>query len=343
GLAGLITERIGSGWIDDTLLHIKKLAQFADDTATLDELWRIKQRNKEKLALVIGEKAGTYVSPNSMFIAQIKRLHEYKRQLLACLGVVAQYLELRRNPDMQFTPRTYVFAGKAAAGYAMAKLHIKLINSVADVINFDPEVRGRIKVTFVPNYGVSLAAVIIPATDVSVQISLAGKEASGTGNMKFAMNGALTLGTLDGANVEIREEVGPENFYLFGLTADQAKETRENGYDPSHYIERSARLKEVVEVIESGFFNPGQPGLFKPITDSLRYHDPYMVCADFDAYMATEHQAAMDYRDPRAWSRRALLNIAGSGKFSSDETIAQYSDEIWHLNTIHVNLDEFNS
>ncbi len=339
GLAGLITDRIGSAWIDDSLLHISKLAEFANDTETLDELWRIKQKNKEKLALVIGEKAGTYVSPNSMFIAQVKRLHEYKRQLLACLGVIAQYLELRRDPNIAFTPRTYVFAGKAAAGYAMAKLHIKLINAVADVINFDPEVRGRMKVTFVPNYGVSLASVIIPATDVSVQISLAGKEASGTGNMKFAMNGALTLGTLDGANVEIREEVGPENFYLFGLTAEQVKEHRERGYYPSYYIDNSPILREVVEIIESGLFNPGQPHLFAPITDSLRHHDPYMVCADFDEYLAAEQQAARHYEDKRAWSRRALLNIAGSGKFSSDETIRQYSQEIWGLREVQVELD----
>ncbi len=342
-LSALITRQIGPSWIDDRLTHIADLREHADDPAVLDELWRVKQANKEKLAAIIGERAGTYVSPNSMFVTQVKRIHEYKRQLLACLGVISTYLEARRNPSLDITPRTYIFAGKAAAGYATAKLHIKLINAVADVINFDPEIRNRIKMTFVPNYSVSLAEVIIPATDLSVQISLAGKEASGTGNMKFAMNGALTIGTLDGANVEIREEVGEDNFYLFGLQTDEVKALRNVGYNPSDYIARSERLREVIEVIESGLFNPGQPDLFKSITDSLRHHDPYMVCADFDSYLATEHRAATDYRDQRAWSRRALFNIAGSGKFSSDETIRQYADEIWCLNTVHVNLDEFHT
>ncbi len=341
GLAELIKRQIGEAWIHERLSHISQLRDFANDVAVLDELWRVKQANKEKLASVIGEKAGTYVSPNSMFVAQVKRFHEYKRQLLACLGVIATYLEIRQNPNIEVTPRTYIFAGKAAAGYATAKLHIKLINAVADVVNFDPELRNRIKMTFVPNYSVSLAEVVIPATDLSVQISLAGKEASGTGNMKFAMNGALTIGTLDGANVEIREEVGEDNFYLFGLTTDEVRALRNAGYNPSDYIARSERLREVIEVIESGLFNPGQPDLFKPITDSLRYHDPYMVCADFDTYLEAEHRAAMDYGDQRAWSRRALLNIAGSGKFSSDETIRQYADEIWGLNKVHVNLENF--
>jgi starch phosphorylase len=341
GLSDLITSRIGAGWIEARFLDVAKLSAFAEDVATLDELWRIKQANKERLASVIGEQAGTYVSPNSMFIVQVKRLHEYKRQLLACLAMIAQYLELRRNPDAEFVPRTAIFAGKAAPGYVMAKLHIRLINAVADVVNFDPEVKSRLKLAFIPNYSVSLAEVIMPAADLSVQISLAGKEASGTGNMKFAMNGALTIGTLDGANVEIRDAVGEENFYLFGLTADEVKAQLARGYAPSDYIAGSATLREVIEVIESGLFNPGEPDLFKPVTESLRHHDPYMVCADFDAYLAAEHRAAEDYCNARGWSRRALLNIAGSGNFSSDETIRRYSDEIWGLTPVGVSLDNF--
>ncbi len=338
GLTELITRRIGTSWIDDGFKFVDQLRSFVDDDATLDELWDVKQRNKQRLARVVGEKAGTYVSPNSMFIVQVKRLHEYKRQLMACLAVIAHYIDVRRNSNDAIPSRTYIFAGKAAAGYATAKLHIKLLNSVADVVNFDPEVRGLLKLAFVPNYGVSLAETIIPAADLSVQISLAGKEASGTGNMKFAMNGALTIGTLDGANVEIRRDVGPDNFYLFGLHEDQVKALRASGYNPSSYIDRSERLREVIELLESGFFNPGAPDLFKPLTESLRHHDPYMVCADFDAYLQAEEQAARDYQDKRAWSRKALLNIAGSGRFSSDETIRAYAAGIWNLRSLPVAL-----
>lgn len=338
-LSELITSRIGKDWIDVGLQHIAGLRQFADDPATLDELWRIKQHNKERLAMVIGEKAGTYVSPNSLFVIQVKRIHEYKRQLMALLQIVALYTKLRANPDMEFTPRTYVFAGKAAAGYAAAKLHIKLINSVADVINFDPQIKNRIKVAFIPNYSVSLAEVIIPAADVSLQVSLAGKEASGTGNMKFAMNGALTVGTLDGANVEIRAEVGAENFYLFGLKADEAHALRSKGYNPGEFIQQSPELREAIELLESGFFSPDDPDLFRPVTEGLRHHDPYMVCADFDDYLRTEQLAADDYQNPREWSRRALLNIAGSGPFSSDETIKNYARDIWGIAPVQVNLD----
>lgn len=340
-LASLITERIGRAWIDDDFKHIRRFAEYADDASTLTRLWQIKQHNKERLAMVIGERAGTYVTPNSMFIAQVKRIHEYKRQLLAIMHVIATYQELRNNPDLDVPARTYVFAGKAAAGYAMAKLHIKLINAVAEVVNFDSALRNRLKVAFVPNYGVSLAEAIIPAADLSVQISLAGKEASGTGNMKFAMNGALTIGTLDGANIEIRQEVGASNFYLFGLHADEVKAEQARGYHPSEYIERSPVLREAIELVESGFFSPGDPGLFHPVTHSLRYHDPFMVCVDFDAYGAAEAQATIDYKDSLAWSRRALLNIAGSARFSSDETIRQYSREIWGLSPVSVDLNRY--
>lgn len=337
-LSEFITQRIGNTWIDENLHDLRRLRDFATDLSTLEELQSIKQSNKERLATLIGERAGTYVSPNSMFVVQIKRFHEYKRQLLAVLQIISLYQKLRNNPHLTFTPRTYIFAGKAAAGYAMAKLHIRLINAVADVINFDPMVKNRIKVAFIPNYSVSLAEVIIPAADVSVQISLAGKEASGTSNMKFAMNGALTLGTLDGANVEIREEVGEENFYLFGLRTPEVQALKASGYNPATFIERSPMLREVIELIESGFFSPGEPDRFRDITESLRHHDPYMVCADFDDYVRCERQVAIDYEDQLTWTRRALLNIAGSGKFSSDETIRQYASEIWRINPVQVNL-----
>ena len=340
-LAQFITERIGTSWIDSNLRDLHQLRDFAADSESLTELKRIKQSNKEHLALVIGEKADTYVSPNSMFVVHVKRIHEYKRQLLAVLQLIAHYQKLRNNPHLSLTPRTYVFAGKAAAAYTTAKQHIRLINAAADVINYDPLVKNRIKVAFIPNYSVSLAEDIIPAADVSVQISLAGKEASGTGNMKFAMNGALTIGTLDGANVEIREEVGEENFYLFGLRAPEVRALRNGGYHPGSFIEGSEMLREVIELIESGFFSPGDQHRFRDITESLRNHDPYMVCADFDDYVRTERQMAIDYENEQLWFRRALLNIAGSGKFSSDETIRQYADEIWRIDPVPVDLNSY--
>jgi glycogen phosphorylase len=340
-LSALITRRIGSRWIDEDFSEIRRFAEFADDDATLSELKAIKQSNKERLAMMIGERAGTYVSPSSMFVVHVKRIHEYKRQLLCILHVIASYLKLRSDPSADVPPATYVFAGKAAAGYAMAKLHIKLVNAVAEVINFDPVIKNRIKMAFIPNYGVSLAEVIIPAADLSVQISLAGKEASGTGNMKFAMNGALTIGTLDGANIEIREQVGAENFYLFGLTAEEAKGIQKAGYAPQSYIDRSPALRETIELLESGFFSPGDAGLFHPITHSLRHHDPFMVCADFDAFRSTEQRAAADYGNTRAWFRRTVFNIAGSAQFSSDETIRQYAKEIWNLSQVPIDLSRF--
>ncbi len=276
----------------------------------------------------------------AMFVVQVKRIHEYKRQLLACLQIISLYLDMKRNPDADFTPRAYLFAGKAAAGYAMAKLHIKLINDVAAVINSDPVVQGRLAMAFLPNYGVSLAQCIVPGADLSVQISTAGKEASGTSNMKFALNGSLTIGTLDGANVEIREEVGHENFFLFGLKADEVVRTRQAGYDPAKAIAASPRLADVLSLIESGFFSFGEPDRFRRILDGLRYNDPYMVCADFEDFVATEARAAEVYRDPLDWSRRAVFNIAGASRFSSDETIRQYASEIWGLQPVAVELGD---
>jgi starch phosphorylase len=255
--------------------------------------------------------------------------------------VISLYLDIKRDPSLQIVPRSYIFSGKAAPGYQIAKQHIHLINDVADIINEDPAVAGKIRVAFVPNYGVSLAEVLIPAADLSVQSSQAGKEASGTGNMKFAMNGALTLGTLDGANIEIREEVGEDNFFLFGLTVAEVNALLRSGYRPQTYIDRSPRLREVIGILESGFFSPSEPTRFAAIAESLRQHDPFMVCADFDAYVATEAAAAQAFTDRRAWARKTLLNIAGSARFSSDETVRQYANEIWKVRPVPVDVRKF--
>jgi len=257
---------------------------------------------------------------------------------LACLQIVSHYLALKRDPDAPVTPRAYIFAGKAAPGYTMAKLHIRLLNDVASVIRADPAVRGRLAMAFVPNYGVSLAETIIPSADVSLQISTAGKEASGTSNMKFALNGALTLGTLDGANVEIRDAVGHDNFFLFGMTAPEVAARRASGYRPADAIAASPALQQALDLIGSGFFTLGDCDRYRPVLDNLRWDDPFMVCADFDAYVAAEARAAATYLDPRDWSRRALLNIMGASRFSSDATIRQYASEIWGIDSIKTDL-----
>jgi len=337
-LTRLISSRIGTEWIDRDLRQLKQIERFADDLPFLEALHQVKQANKRDLAVLVGRRLGVEMPPEAMFVAQIKRIHEYKRQLLACLQAIAFYLKLKREPEVDAVPRVYMFAGKAAAGYTMAKLHIKLINDVAAVINSDPVVQGKLAMVFLPNYSVTLAQAIIPAADVSIQISTAGKEASGTSNMKFALNGALTLGTLDGANVEIRDEVGPDNFFLFGLNVDQVVSLRNQGYDPRPYIDRSPALTEALALIESGFFSFGEPERFQPILEGLRTWDPYMICADFDDYVATEAKAAALFRDPIAWSRKALFNIAGASRFSSDETIRQYASEIWGLQPVPVDL-----
>jgi starch phosphorylase len=334
-LTRLLASKIGSGWIDlPELSRLEALRSFADDEDLLDALHAVKQANKRDVVELVRRRTGVELPPDAMFVVQVKRIHEYKRQLLACLQIVAHYLELKRNPGAATVPRAYLFAGKAAPGYVMAKLHIRLLNDVAAVINADPAMRGRLAMAFVPNYGVSLAQSIIPSADLSVQISTAGKEASGTSNMKFALNGALTLGTLDGANIEIRDAVGHENFFLFGLTADEVVATRAHGYDPRYYIARTPALAEAMELIESGFFSLGERDRYRPILDGLRYSDPYMVCVDYDGYVAQEAEAAQVYRDAREWSRRALFNIAGSSRFSSDATIRQYASEIWGLTPV---------
>jgi glycogen phosphorylase len=338
-LSQLITSRIGGAWADHAFHEIAGLRQFAQDPDFLDALWNVKRNNKRTLAALIEGSCHVEVDPTSMFVVQAKRFHEYKRQLLAILHVIALYAQLRQNPGMRITPRTFIFAGKAAPGYQAAKLHIKLINDVADIINHDASVADRLRVVFIPNYGVTLAETIIPAADLSVQISTAGREASGTSNMKFAMNGALTIGTLDGANIEIRDEVGPDNFFLFGLNVAEVQKLWRDGYDPVTYIEQSPLLQMALELLASGYFNPSEPRLYEPVLQSLCTHDSYMVCADFDAYFAAQELAAAAYQNRRGWSQKALMNIAGSARFSSDETIRAYANEIWRVRPTPVDAD----
>ena len=338
-LTRLISARIGSSWIDrPELSRLEALAGLADDDDFLDGLRAVKQANKRDVAELVSRRLGVALPPEAMFVVQVKRIHEYKRQLLACLHVVAHYLSLKRDPGAAATPRVFIFAGKAAPGYQMAKLHIRLLNDVAAVVNTDPAVQGRLAMVFVPNYGVSLAQAIIPSADLSVQISTAGKEASGTSNMKFALNGALTLGTLDGANVEIRDAVGHDNFFLFGLTADEVRARRAAGYDPQAAIAGSPALEEALALVASGFFSLGERDRYRPVVDSLRWGDPYMCCADFDAYVACEAYAAAAYQDQRAWCRRVLANVAGASRFSSDATIRAYASEIWGLRPVKTNF-----
>jgi starch phosphorylase len=338
-LTRLLTTRLGSGWIDlPELSRLQALTAYADDEDLLEGLATVKQANKRDVAALVRQRLGIDLPTNAMFVVQVKRIHEYKRQLLACLQIIHHYLALKHDPSLDATPRVYLFAGKAAPGYMMAKLQIRLLNDVAAVINTDPAVRGRLAMGFIPNYGVSLATAIIPGADLSLQISTAGKEASGTSNMKFALNGALTLGTLDGANVEIRDAVGHGNFFLFGLTTDGVAAARASGYQPSAVIAGSPALQEVLTLLMSGFFSLGERDRYRPIVDNLRYDDPYMVCADFDDYVAREAEAAATYREPREWSRRALFYIAGASRFSSDSTIRQSASEIWNLRPVKTNF-----
>ncbi len=327
-LSGLLTELLGGGWEAD-LDRLEGLQKHADDAAVIERLRAIKRANKEDFARFCAESFEARIDPDSLFDVQIKRLHEYKRQLLNALHIVRVYLDAKRDPSSLTVPRTFLFGAKAAPGYKAAKLIIKLINSIADVINQDPDVRDRLKVFFVPNYRVSIAERMIPAADLSEQISTAGKEASGTGNMKFSLNGALTIGTLDGANVEIREAVGAENFFLFGLTADEVVARREAGYDPRAIYERNARLREVLDLIASGFFEPDNRTAFRPLVDELLTRDAYMLLADFDAYLQCHRAVAELFERPAEWHRMALLNIARMGRFSSDRTIHEYATEIW--------------
>jgi starch phosphorylase len=330
-LASALNEVVGPGWITDAT-ELSRLELVIDDAAFRRRFREIKRDNKERLAEIILRENGLEVDPSSLFDVQVKRIHEYKRQLLDVLYVVHQYLRMKADPSWRPVPRTWIFAGKAAPGYVMAKWIIKLVNSVAAVVNADPAVNGHMRVVFLRNYRVSLAERIFPAADLSEQISTAGKEASGTGNMKFALNGALTIGTLDGANVEIREEVGAENFFLFGLKVEDVQALRKKGYDPWEFYRADRRIKAVLDALSDGTFSPGEPGLFRPIVESLlNGGDPYLVLPDFAAYCACQDEVEKAYRDPERWTRSAILNVARSAKFSSDRTIQQYADEIWKV------------
>ena len=340
-LARLLSDRLGPNWIDRDLAFLSHLSKHAEDESLLDSLAEIKRDNKRVLAALLHRLTGVSVDPGAMFVAQIKRIHEYKRQLLACLEIIAHYWHLKNSSaDATATPRVYIFAGKAAAGYAVAKTHIRLINDIAEVVNGDPTTCDRLKVVFVPNYGVSLAQVIIPAADVSLQISQAGKEASGTSNMKLALNGALTVGTLDGANVELRDAAGPENFFLCGHTVDGVRDLWRVGYDPGRFIAGSPELAKAIELLESGFFCLGDPGRYSSVVHTLRHNDQYMVCADFDSYCAAMREAAILYRSPREWARRSLFNIVGASAFSSDATINAYAREIWGIVPVKAEIAE---
>jgi starch phosphorylase len=336
GLSSAITEVLGPEWITDAT-KLRALEPLAQDSGFRRLFREVKRQNKARLAEIVKAENGITLDLDSIFDVQVKRIHEYKRQLLAILRVAAEYLRMKEDRSYRPHPRSYLFGGKAAPGYAMAKLIIKLASSVAEVVNRDVDLQGRITVAFLRNYRVSLAERIFPGADVSEQISTAGKEASGTGNMKFALNGALTVGTLDGANVEIREEVGPENFFLFGLTVEQVASLKKRGYDPWEWYRNDRRLKGVIDALSSGLFSPGEPGLFRPIVDSLlNGGDPYLVLADFAAYLAAQEEVDKAYLDEDRWTRMAILNVARTGKFSSDRTIREYAQEIWGVTPVPV-------
>jgi starch phosphorylase len=327
-LSRLVSGRIGEGWMRD-LNQLERLAEQAEDPAVREQFWLAKQANKQRLATFIQERCGIRVNPSSLFDVQIKRIHEYKRQLLNLLHVVALYNRIRSDPGGAHLPRTVIFAGKVAPGYAMAKLIIKLINDVAKIVNSDPLVGDRLKVLFIPNYSVSLAERIIPAADLSEQISTAGMEASGTGNMKLALNGALTIGTLDGANIEIREAVGQENFFAFGLTSEDVARLKASGYDPLDHGRGCPDLIQALDMIGHGIFSPDQPALFRPIVESLTTGDRFFVMADSASYLAAQAQVEALYPNHHEWSRRAILNVARMGPFSSDRTVLDYARTIW--------------
>jgi glycogen phosphorylase len=336
-LARLVTSAIGTAWITD-LNELRRLEPLAGDAGFRAEWQAIKQANKRRFAQLALERTGIAVDPESMFDVQVKRIHEYKRQHLNILHVIALYLGLKSDPNLSLPPRTFVFGGKAAPSYRMAKLIIKLITAVGDVINRDSAIQDRLKVVYLPNFNVSNGQHIYPAADLSEQISTAGKEASGTGNMKFTMNGALTIGTLDGANVEIRDQVGAENFFLFGQTTEQVAAMWRDGYRPLEVCARDPLLAEVLELIRGGFFSRGDTELFRPLLDNLAFHDPYLVLADFSAYRECQQQVSAAYTDPRAWVHMSILNSARSGLFSSDRTIREYARDIWHARSVPVRL-----
>jgi starch phosphorylase len=334
GLSSLISEHIGDGWIRD-LTSLQRLAPLADDAAFRRRFREVKHANKVALAAMIRDRVGIAVDPLAMFDVHVKRIHEYKRQLLNVLHVVTRYVRIREGHDRASVARVAIFSGKSAPGYAMAKLIINLIHSVADVVNYDPAVGDRLKVVFLPDYNVSNAERIIPACDLSEQISTAGTEASGTGNMKLALNGALTIGTLDGANVEMKAEVGDDNIFIFGLTADEVARHRDNGYDPRAIYEANAEVKRALDMIRNGYFSVDETERFHPIFESLTTQgDWFMLLADYASYVAAQERVDALYQTPDEWSRRAVLNVAGMGKFSSDRAIREYAERIWNVTPV---------
>jgi len=334
GLAHLISSHIGNGWIRD-LGELKRLAPLADDAEFRRRFAEVKRANKARLAEMIAGRLRVEVNPDSLFDVQVKRIHEYKRQLLNVLHVITLYNRIRANPAGDHAPRTVIFGGKAAPGYQMAKRIIRLINDIADIVNHDPAVAGRLKVVFIPNYDVSTAQDIMPAADLSQQISTAGTEASGTGNMKLALNGALTIGTLDGANIEIRNEVGEENIFIFGLNAEEVAQLRAAGYKPWDYYHGNAELRQVLDMIRDGYFSPDAGDRYRPLFDALTQEgDHYLLLADYASYIACQQEVEALYRDRDAWLRRAILNVANMGRFSSDRTIREYAETIWGVQPI---------
>jgi glycogen phosphorylase len=329
-LTALLTKRIGERWISDLENELKRIEPLATDTSFQNEWRSVKAENKQALAGLIKERTGITVDPQSLFDIQVKRLHEYKRQHLNVLYVVTLYNQLKRNQTTAVTPRTVIFGGKAAPGYRMAKLIIKLINDVAALVNADPKVSPLLKVVFLPDFNVKNAHHVYPAADLSEQISTAGKEASGTGNMKFSMNGALTIGTLDGANVEIRDAVGHENFFLFGLTAPDVIRLKTNGYRPRDVYDSNAELRETLDLIAGGFFSNGDRERYQPLVESLLNRDDYMLLADYQAYVDCQQRVSDAYRDQVNWTRMSILNTARVGRFSSDRSISEYCRDIWN-------------
>ncbi|MCK4852121.1 MAG: glycogen/starch/alpha-glucan phosphorylase, partial [Candidatus Omnitrophica bacterium] len=327
-LSALITEAIGDAWVRD-LPRIKKIAPFADDGPFRDRWNEARKLNKSRLAACIKDQTGIIVDPDSIFDVHVKRLHEYKRQVLFALYLISRYVEIKNDPGRDRAPRTAIISGKAAPSYAMAKLIIKFINNIAAVINGDPQVNDKLKVIFLENYRVSLAEKIFPASDLSEQISTAGREASGTGNMKFMLNGAVTIGTMDGANIEIAEEVGPENIFIFGLRADEIAERKKKGYDPREYLRKDPLLLEVIDLVRDNFFSRLERGIFDPLVASLIECDEYMIFADFPDYVLTQNKVSLAYMNRADWTKKSILNTANAGKFSSDRTVMEYAKDIW--------------
>jgi starch phosphorylase len=337
-LASLLDRRLGEGWLTD-LTRLRELESLVDEVDFRAEWRDIKRANKAHYADYVRRVTGIALDPDTLFDVQVKRIHEYKRQHLNVLHIVARYHRLRTDPHLDLPPRTFIFGGKTAPGYYMAKLMIRLVTAVADVVNRDPVVNGRMRVVFVPNFNVRTGQALYAAAELSEQISTAGKEASGTGNMKFMMNGALTIGTLDGANIEIREEAGAENFFLFGLTAEEVSRRKREGYDPMFHYYANSDLRAALDLISNGFFSRGDGALFRPLVENLLHRDPYMLCADFQSYLDSQTAVDEAYLDTEHWTRMSILNTARSGKFSSDRSIREYCEDIWKVKPVPIGRD----